>query len=126
VYLAQYSTDNLQGVITCEWCAPNVEPIFGEDQKFSFEELSLHYQRFDKRGLFRCCDVQEAEDNCFLKQSPCIRSTLHCVLYDQRGNICGFVGCDDVATNRMWNQTESTSLTVLAGLISRFAYYHKE
>ncbi|WP_283607822.1 GGDEF domain-containing protein [Faecalispora anaeroviscerum] len=126
VYLAECSEDHLQCTIACEWCAPNVEPVFGRSQKVAFDELRLHYQRFDEWGLFRCYDVQEAEDTYFLKQSPSTRSTLHCVLYDQRGSIRGFVGCDDVTTNRTWNQTESMSLTVLAGLISRFAYYYKE
>lgn len=126
VYLVECPEDRLQCTVTCEWCAPNVEPIFGRAQKLSLEELGLHYQCFDEWGLFRCYDVHETEDTYFLKQSPSTRSTLHCVLYDQRGSIRGFVGCDDVTTNRTWNRSESASLMVLAGLISRFAYYHKE
>lgn len=123
VYLSECSRDHNQCTITCEWCAPSIEPAFDRPGPLSFETLDSHYRRFDEWGLFRCYDVNEiGEDAAFLKQIPSVRSTLHCALYDQRG-MRGFIGCDDVSANRVWSQPETASLSVLCGLVSRFLYY---
>lgn len=124
--LAECSGDCLQCIVACEWCALNVELVFGKAQKFPLEKLGLHYQRFNEWGLFRCYGMYEAEDTYSLRQSPPTRSILHCVLYNQWGSIRGFVGRDNVTTNHIWNRSESASLMVLAGSISRLTYYYKE
>ena len=55
VYLLECPEDRLQCTVTCEWCAPNVEPIFGRAQKLSLEELGLHYQCFDECSAVMMC-----------------------------------------------------------------------
>lgn len=123
VYLTECSRDHQQCTIACEWCAPSVDPAYDGPKRLSFETLDIHYRRFDEWGLFRCYDVNEiGEDSAFLKQVPSVHSTLHCALYDQRG-MRGFIGCDDVTANRVWNQSETATLSVLCGLVSRFLFY---
>ena len=123
VYLAESSPDRGKCTITCEWCTNHVERISDRVQSVPYEQIGFHNQRFDECGLFCCCDTQElGEDESFRLRNPTALSTLHSALYDQQG-FRGFIGCDDVLVNRVWSQTEMATLSMLAGLISRFLYY---
>jgi signal transduction histidine kinase/CheY-like chemotaxis protein len=121
VYVFEYDFDKMVASNTYEWCNKNVESQIEYLKSTSVDDLMEVFVSKHKMGQsviienVLALDTSNPLYNQLVPQG--IKSLTTTPLMD--GQKClGFVGYDDVRTERKWNDTETGLLKILAGMIT--------
>lgn len=121
VYVFEYDFDKMLTRNTYEWCNVNVEPQIDNLKESSIEDFMSVFVCEHKAGknvIFEnvlALDKSHPMYHALVPQG--IKSLTTTPLMD--GQRClGFVGYDDVRTERKWNDKETGLLKILAGMIT--------
>lgn len=119
-YILEYDASAVYASMTCEYCAPDIEPTIHHYQNFKRSQDSL--SRFKDRDInyVRSMDDVSDEERRVLLRSQGIISILNCALRD-RGRLIGCLGFDECKKERGPLQaSEIELLLLLSGILSTF------
>ncbi|BCR36476.1 GAF domain-containing hybrid sensor histidine kinase/response regulator [Mariniplasma anaerobium] len=121
VYVFEYDFDKKTASNTYEWCNNNVEPQIDNLKSSSIEDLMEAFVGQHKAGnnvIIENVLALEKSNPMYNHLMPQgIKSLTTTPLMDNQ-RCLGFVGYDDVRTERQWNDKETGLLKVLAGMIT--------
>ncbi len=128
VYVFEYNHDKKIACNTYEWCNKGVEPQIDNLKESNIEDLMDNLVRphiLGKTVIIENVSALDKNDPLYLQLAPqAIKSLTTIPLMDNQ-KCLGFVGFDDVRTERKWNDRETGLLKVLAGMITNAMLTYK-
>lgn len=128
VYVFEYDHDKQVAINTYEWCNKGVEPQIDNLKESSTKDLMESLVMPHLAGenvIIENISALGKTDPLYIQLMPQgIKSFTTTPLMDGK-NCLGFVGYDDVRTERKWNDRETGLLKVLAGMITNALLTHK-
>jgi len=112
---------------TYEWCSNGIESEQISLQDLSYDLFKKYfYTKLTSNSVFAISNLNEIDSHIrevFEKQN--IKSSLHCPLKDEEGNIYGFLAFIDCMTNRKWSNYQIAVLQEITNIVSVFILKEK-
>ena len=121
-YLFQFSRDQTSASNTHEWCAPGIDPQKQILQSVSVSDKHWWLDQWRQKRPIRIERVNqmppEAAAEQGLLQAQSIRSLLCLPLFEENGQLLGFIGFDSVHSHRHWPPEQVDMLQAVADILA--------